>query len=168
MSSGAGGPPSADRSDVVVRRLRSDEVREFRWIRLRSLATDAMAFGSTYAREAAFLAAVWEERARDGATAADRGYWVAVAPDEQFVGLVGAIPQPPELVVVAMWVAPSHRRHGIAGRLLDALLDWADTVRPGGRVHLSVNPAQLAAVRLYESRGFVRTGATEPLPHAPM
>ncbi len=163
-------PPSASpppASPYVVRRLRADEAREFRWIRLRSLADDPLAFGSTYAREAAFPAELWVERTREGAMGTDRSTWVAADPAGRLVGLVGSIPGPEGPVVVAMRVEPAARRQGIAGRLLDAVLAWADRTDPDRPIRLSVNPAQLSAVRLYESRGFVRTGETEPLAHTP-
>ncbi len=161
------GPGRTEGTEVVVRRLRQDEVREYRWIRLQALATDPTAFGSTYLQEAGFPAAVWEERTISGATGANRGTWVAIAPDGQWVGIVGAVSDPAGLAVVSMWVDPRHRGRRIGARLLDTLLEWARERQPEAPIHLSVNPAQLDAVRLYESRGFVRTGETEPLRHTP-
>lgn len=155
------------RTGVTVRRLREDEVAEHRWIRLRALASDPLAFGSTFASEAAFPPEVWVERTRGGATGVDRATWVADDGQGHLVGLVGAFPEPPVLVVVSMWVEPARRGEKLGERLMAALLAWAAETRPDWPLRLSVNPAQIAAVRLYERLGFQRTGEFEPLRHTP-
>jgi len=67
--------------------------------------------------------------------------------------------------VFAMWVDPAFRRRGLGGRLLDAGLAWFRVTAPHRPLRLDVNPQQGDAVRLYESRGFRRTGSSSPLGH---
>src|SRR5262249_59106486 len=57
---------------VKVRRIRADEGLALRALRLRALADAPTAFGSTLAREEAFPADGWHERAAGGAAGADR------------------------------------------------------------------------------------------------
>lgn len=64
----------------------------------------------------------------------------------------------------AMWVAPQHRRAGVAAALVEAVVTWA---RAAGfrRLRLEVADANEAAVRLYERMGFAPTGRTDHRPH---
>lgn len=54
--------------DVVVRNAVADEWRAVREIRLRALAEEPRAFGSTYAREAPFDESEWRHRITPAAT----------------------------------------------------------------------------------------------------
>ncbi len=152
-------------SAIVVRRSRSTEWPALRRLRLRGLASDPLAFGSTLAEEEAFGEARWRERATSGAESATTAQWVAETPMGELVGGVVIAQIEGDVHVFAMWLEPEFRGRGIGARLLDAGLAWAGTTFPGRSVHLDVNPRQTAAVRLYESRGFRRTGADRPLGH---
>ena len=166
-------PPSSDpplgRPAVAtrIRRLRESDLEEYRTLRLRSLREDPLAFGSTLAREQAFEPSHWVDRVRQGASGTREGVWVAEGPGGALIGMIGAFPKDGTIHVFGMWVEPDMRQNGLGGKLLDALLDWASTEDPAADVMLSVNPSQLAAVRLYLSRGFQPTGVVEPLGHTP-
>src|SRR5262245_23901545 len=56
----------ADRLPVEIRRIRADEGLRLRALRLRALADAPQAFGSTLAREHAFVDSTWHERAAGG------------------------------------------------------------------------------------------------------
>jgi ribosomal protein S18 acetylase RimI-like enzyme len=152
-------------ADVLVRRIRADDWPALRALRLRALATDPMAFGSTLAREQSFEEALWRERASRDATSATSSQWVAEEPSGRFVGSAVVAEMDGALHVFGMWVDPARRGEGLGGRLLDAGLAWAGQALPGGAVVLHVNPSQEVAVRLYLSRGFRKTGKSEPLGH---
>ena len=158
---------TGQRPPVRIRRIRDRDLPRFRALRLRSLAHDPMAFGSTHARELAFPADVWTQRVHRAAVASDQSIWLAETPNRQLAGMVGMFPHEGSLHVFGMWVDPRFRGHGVGGRLLDRLLRWAGEARPRATLRLSVNPAQTAAVQLYRARGFAETGVTEPLPHTP-
>ena len=138
-----------------VRRLRADEWEALRELRLRALAADPSAFGSTMERELAFPQATWQERA----ASAERPTWVAER-DSALVGLVSALPQDDsrdEVELVSMWVAPEARGSGAAHGLIDALVQWARE-RGAERVTLWVNAANPRAEHVYAREGFARVG----------
>ena len=86
---------------------------------------------------------------------ATRHYLVAV--DGGVVGYAGYCDYPDEGFVQTVGVAPSAQGRGIGGLLVDALLAHAATL-PRKPVSLEVRADNAAAQRLYESRGFRRTG----------
>ena len=149
-----------------IRRITANEASTLRALRLRALATDPLSFGSTYAREAAYTGK-WEEWAREDASGSEGATFFALAEDGSAVGLVAGYREqevPTTVHVVAMWVAPEHRRRGHARRLLEAVVSWASD--SGAReARLWVTDAQARA--LYERCGFEPDGRRQPLPHAP-
>jgi ribosomal protein S18 acetylase RimI-like enzyme len=160
-------PGSPDRPGFGIRRLRESDLSAVRELRLAALSTDPLAFGSTFVRESAFDLSIWKDRIRRAATAEREATWVAELERGDLVGMIGVFPKESEFHVYGMWVSPRYRRHGIAAQLLDTLLSWTHEVDPSAEVVLSVNPTQVAAVRLYLGRGFKPSGLVEPLGHTP-
>ena len=157
---------SAERR-VTIRRIGPTDWAAFRVLRLRALATDPWAFGSTLPREQGFTEKEWRERISRDAPSSLSATWVAADPEERYVGMVASARIEGTFHIFAMWVEPERRGEGIAGRLLDASLAWVSGIAPGSEVQLQVNPRAAAAVRLYSSRGFRATGRSEPLHHTP-
>lgn len=153
----------------AVRRIRSEEGGRLREIRLRALADSPRAFGSTLADTAARPSGVWAERVAANAAGADSVMFVAES-EGLWVGLAGGLFEPergpgdPE--VVSMWVDPAWRGLGLAGRLLDAVIEWARS-RGAASVHLWVTEGNDPAIGLYERFGFAFTGESAPLPSNP-
>ncbi|MFF2833800.1 GNAT family N-acetyltransferase [Cellulosimicrobium cellulans] len=160
---------------TTVVRVRPDDWRDLRDVRLRALADAPTAFGSTLAREVALPDDVWHERAAQGRTLLAR----TVLDDGTLaegdrspcpvVGVAAVVPSPDDPTVaelVSVWVDPGARGTGVAAALLrsaDAL-----AVELGARtLALWVTTTNDRALRLYERAGFVRTGATKPLPSDP-
>jgi ribosomal protein S18 acetylase RimI-like enzyme len=155
-----------------IRRVVPTDWQAYRDLRLRALSTEPWAFGSTLHREQGFTEAQWRERLTRGSrsndsTDAPSATWVAVDLEDRFLGMVASARVSGTFHIFAMWVAPERRGQGLAGRLLDEALAWVEKLAPGGQVHLDVNPRAVAAVKLYESRGFRSTGRTERLEHTP-
>jgi len=150
---------------IDVRRIRPDEWREHREIRLNALATDPLAFGSTRSRELGYSDELWKERTERGALSENSALFVADPGGTGFVGMMAIAGSEGQWHVFAMWVAPGSRRRGIGGRLLDAGLAWYRERASTDPLLLDVNPRQVDAVRLYEHRGFRGTGRTAPLGH---
>jgi ribosomal protein S18 acetylase RimI-like enzyme len=152
--------PQDRRSNVVVRRLGSDDVDAFRAVRLAALEDSPDAFGETL--EGA-RAADWHARTIGGATLSDRAVFVAVA-DDLPVGMVfarcGATPDPAFLG--GMWVSPELRRHGIGRSLVQHALAF---LRSAGQVEVSlwVTRGHSEVLGFYRSLGFRETGATSSL-----
>ena len=155
-------------SRAVVRRVRADEGRALRAIRLAALQESPAAFGSTYEAEARRADGEWTERAQRGAAGVDRVTFFAVVNDD-LVGLVGGF-RPDSggstVDLVSMWTAPAARRLGVGRALVAAVLQWATEVS-ATTVHLWVTQGNEPAFRLYESMGFRPTGESQPLPSDP-
>ena len=150
---------------IVVRRLRADEVDTSRSLRLRALQTDPIAFGSSYANEVNFPEQTWRERAIAGARSAVQSTWVAEDPGGPLVGLVTVVRTDERFGVFGMWVDPRYRGRGVGRELLANAMRWAQQQDSGLPLWLDVNPKQAAAVRIYESLGFRRTGKSKALEH---
>ena len=132
-----------------------------RAIRLRTLADAPDAFGTTLAEDEALPDAVWRARVEDPAKAA----FLAMAGGAA-VGVAFGAPYdsgPGDAGLFGMWVAPDWRRRGVAVDIVDAVVAWA-RARGSTRLLLDVADGNTAAIRLYESRGFVPTGVTGSLP----
>jgi RimJ/RimL family protein N-acetyltransferase len=151
---------------VQIRRIRADEWRELRELRLRALRDTPEAFGSTYAMEAAEPEQQWREWASDGAEGG-ASYWALAVDDD--AGRIGGMAfgsrhwQVTDAIgVFSMWVDPALRGQGMGQRLVESVVAWARTTeRP--RVVLSVNETNEVAIRLYERCGFVPTGTQHPI-----
>ena len=146
-----------------VRRAVSEDWRASRAIRLLALTEAPLAFASTLNRESAFANGVWRQRIAGSAQ------FLAETDDGAVVGTATgfADPDPTGTVhLVAMFVARPARGQGIGERLVGAVVGQA---RSDGadRVLLHVVETNPGAERLYARCGFVRTGATVPLPHRP-
>lgn len=160
--------PGVNAANPTVRRVRVDEGRALRDIRLAALKDTPAAFGSTYEIEAARTDADWSERAERGAAGVERVTFFAFV-DNRIVGLVGGYrPDADESTVelVSMWTSPAARRIGVARALVMAVLDWARDLS-ATTVHLWVTHGNEPAIRLYESTGFRQTGESQPLPSDP-
>ncbi|MCI4322858.1 MAG: GNAT family N-acetyltransferase [Thermoplasmata archaeon] len=153
--------------DPKIRPLRRSDRWGFQALRLEALATDPLAFGSTFVQESKDSESRWEERVRGAVGSTTEAVWVAESTDGSLIGMVGMFVEKgrDHAHLWGMWVHPEHRRRGVGAALVDALLEHADTVWLTPELKLSVNPTQKAAVNLYRSRGFVPTGRTEPLGH---
>ncbi len=149
---------------MEIRRIRSEEWRELRDLRLRALRDAPDAFGSTYELEAADPEREWLDRAVDGA--ADGSSFTVVALDEgRWIGMAVGAPHrdhPGEAGLFAMWVDPSARGAGVARALVERVVEWAGAA--GFPVlRLLVTVSNEAAVRLYVRCGFSAAGLRVPL-----
>jgi len=127
--------------------------RVLRGARLQALLDSPHAFTSSYADESK-----WEESDWRGTFAA--ATWIVASETECVVGLVRSIGEP-QLVsarhVESIWVAPTHRRHGVFRHLLHALASVER--RMGVRdLLLWVLEDNCDAQRAYQALGFEPTG----------
>jgi GNAT superfamily N-acetyltransferase len=159
---------------VLVRDIRVDDWQLLRDVRLAALAEAPYAFGSTYAREAAFTEEQWVDRIADRSATffgyADRGHQAnplapastAGAPD----GLAGVYVKDGDADLVSMWVRPAARGLGVGQVLVKAAALWARE-RGYPALLLWVTEANEPARRLYGRCGFTPTGERQPLPSDP-
>jgi GNAT superfamily N-acetyltransferase len=151
---------------VSIRRVRAGDDRLLRDVRLRALATDPGAFGSTDTEIAARPRAFWEGWAAEHAAGENHCTLLALL-DGRPVGLIRAEREPERpgvFGVYSMWVAPEARRHGIALELLAEAERWIEAVG-GSEAELNVVDRETPAVRLYERAGYRLDGRTEPAAH---
>ena len=124
-------------------------------MRLASLRDSPDAFGATLEEGLTRSEDQW----RDGL--AGRVQFVAFAGKEPVGtagGIVAATGDAVELV--SMWVRRDHRREGVGGRLIGAVVDWAQSLRVN-ELRLWVVEDNLVAERAYAKNGFSRTGAVQ-------
>lgn len=148
-----------------IERITTENFNTFKTVRLWALEDSPSAFGSTYAREAAFSDNEWLSRAarmngeaRIGYLAMENGAACGIAAgflDEQ---------DSTRAQLVSMWVAPAYRRTGLGRLLVNAIKDWAES--RGARILLlMVTNCNAGAIKFYERIGFAMTGRTEPYPN---
>ena len=148
---------------VLVREITADDWELMRDVRLAALAEAPYAFGSTYAREAAFTEERWRGRISErSVTFLAHEETGDAAP----AGLAGVYVEDGGAELVSMWVRPSARGLGVGEALVGAAASWAKT-RDFGSLSLWVTESNAPAVRLYERLGFGPTGERQPLPSDP-
>lgn len=143
---------------ISLQGAREQDWEVVRALRLAALQEAPEAFCSTHEQEAAASEDEWRSWTRAPAC--------IVAFDEgAAVGMVAArSPGPPQpWSLVALWVAPTHRKQQVGRRLVEALVVNA---RASGvrRVVLGVVETNVKARRLYEECGFVTTGHARSIP----
>ncbi len=140
-----------------------DDWQAMRDIRLEGLRDAPDAFGSTYARDAAFEPAEWHRRAtRDGS------FFAFIPSLDVPAGLAGGYEEeePGVIELISMFVRPQARGHGVGEALVDAVAAWARN-REAASLHLWVTESNKPALRLYERCGFTVTPERQPLPSNP-
>lgn len=142
---------------VYLVRIGPDDWREFRAVRLASLADAPDAFGASYDD----WAGADERRWRDRLTAVP--LTVVARSAGGAVGVVCGASSDGEVELISMWVAPSHRGTGLAGRLIGEVVAWAD----GRATVLMVREGNEAAIRAYARAGFVDVPVPEALADGP-
>lgn len=153
---------------ATIRRIRPDEGRPLRDVRLRALQTDPDAFAASYHQATARDDRGWEDMAVTASTGDEEVIFV-IEGEHGFTGMVGAFAredEPDSRNLYGMWVAPEARGSGLGQGLVDAVVDWS---RDAGaeEVKLWVVETNTAAVSLYQKAGFVPTGEAQPLPSNP-
>ena len=168
---------------ILVREVTADDWELMRDVRLAALSEAPYAFGSTYAREAAFTEENWRGRiggrsvtffafaepddaAPAGAVLADTGLADTGPADTGPAGLAGVYVKDGAADLVSMWVRPSARGLGAGQALVEAAASWAKA-RGFGSLSLWVTESNAPARRLYERCGFSPTGERQPLPSDP-
>jgi ribosomal protein S18 acetylase RimI-like enzyme len=128
-------------------------------MRLRALATEPTAFGSTFERESQFSDDEWQHRLRPDGYAhfgcfderGEAGGLVVGGPDEDGEG-IGHL--------YAMWVESDARGTGAADMLVSHVVAWAKE-QGYSRLQLLVTDGNERAVRTYRRNGFDVTGRSE-------
>jgi ribosomal protein S18 acetylase RimI-like enzyme len=151
---------------VVISRITLADVAAYREVRLRALLTDPLAFGSTYAREAAWTTAFWRERLERHASGPDRATFLARDADV-IAGIIATMRDEHDAAsfsLYAVWVAPESRGRGVGASLLARAESFM--VENGAHVaRLFVSDRAPDARALYEKAGYAEDGRREASPH---
>lgn len=144
---------------IEIVQLTPDDWQAYRAIRLEALQTEPQAFGSTHATNLQHPESFWRGRLEESA-AGEKSWLLFARRGDQLVGMIGAYASddPAVVNIISMYVQPAHRRQGISKQLMNALLDMLRQHGQFERARLTVNPHQTAALKLYESVGFVMVG----------
>jgi RimJ/RimL family protein N-acetyltransferase len=148
---------------LEIRPLAPSEWLTLRDIRLAALLDSPHTFLSTYEKERLFEDDHWRAEFA-------RGDWHVGFADGEPIGLLGVTHDadtPADACYLGyLWVAPEHRRRGVALRMIKVALDRlpSDGVRT---VFLWVLDGNDLALRVYERAGFFRTNHSEPLEDLP-
>ncbi|WP_010587503.1 GNAT family N-acetyltransferase [Schlesneria paludicola] len=150
---------------AVLERISRSNIWTFKKLRLRALRDSPMAFASTYHQECQLRDLDWLVRADQLDDGRSIGL-IAVESDVACGMVRGATDDVDATVgwVESMWVAPTHRKVGVGGQLILAIVEWAHT-RNLRMLKLEVTSNNQRAIRLYERLGFSPTGKTAPYPH---
>ena len=172
-----------DTSDYEVRRVRADEWRELREIRLEMLKDTPIAFGERYEDARAKAEQDWRDRTEKSARSTRTAMFVAIGEGGRFVGTAGVFtkaesqsparsqPQPQpgcpaelDMIIYSVYVTPAHRggRRGVASLLLDGVIRWSREVAGAREITLSVHETNDRAHAFYQRYGFVDTGGLIP------
>jgi GNAT superfamily N-acetyltransferase len=151
----------------VIRRIRADEGKQLKRLRLGALADAPDAFAIPHAVEAAMPDDWWDGLATRRSSGTEDATFVAEA-DGRVVALAGVFRdgERGDAQLVSMWTAPEARRQGIARAMIATAVAWAQE-SGAGQIHLWVTVGNDWARLLYESAGFELTDDTQPLPSNP-
>jgi ribosomal protein S18 acetylase RimI-like enzyme len=150
-----------------VRRIRPDEWREYKRLRLEALQDSPLAFVEQYDESSTKDDQFWRDRAARGAAGDASVLFVALDADE-FVGKAGCFPEPDGGAhVVGVYVTPRRRGTDVAETLVLAAVEWAQQAWSAQRIRLFVAGPNDRATAFYRRLGFVATGTTEPYPPDP-
>jgi ribosomal protein S18 acetylase RimI-like enzyme len=145
---------------VTLHRVRPDDWRSHRDLRLEMLLDAPDAFWTQHADVVDLDEAGWRARIASA-------HHVQVRIDGVPVGSAGLYEDPDEppgtATLVAMYVTPHARGRGVGRRLVEAVLAEAEA-RGSERVVLEVTGGNAPAIALYERMGFRLTGRRRPHP----
>jgi len=149
-------------SDIVIRLLTPADTAAFCALRLRAILDSPSSFSASREDELARTPEEHVQRIAGGTL--QRGF--GAFDGERLVGFAGLRREPlrqlsHKAVLWGVFVDVTQRGHGVARRLVNACIEQAETDPAIMQVHLSVNAENNAALRLYESLGFIAYG-TEP------
>jgi len=149
-------------NEIVIVPLTADQWADLKRLRIGALTESPDAFSPTAEEARSHDDAYWR-RAAKRAEATEGFELFIVRRGGEGLGL-GSAQRDDEGVghIGAMWVDPVLRGQGIGARLFDSIVAYLRAIGCAS-IELSVTETNAPAIALYQSRGFVMTGASEPL-----
>lgn len=160
---------------VEIGRIRDDEWRDLRELRLEALQDAPTAFVERYEISVEQPDQFWQDRVERGARSDTAATFVArtSAGDGGLVGkatcfIEDDITDHVSAHLVGVYVTPAWRgRPDVAQRLLETAIDWALQTKRADNVRLFVTDTNERAAAFYRRIGFAPTGHTIPYPNDP-
>lgn len=159
----------------MIRRLEEPDIESLVTLRREALVSDPFAFSSSPDTDVGLDPEFLRKAMRNTSA---QGMFGAFE-DGALVGMAGVYRQDKakeahKAGVWGMYVRPAHRGRGLGRELLSAAIEFARSLPGVTHLHLSVSETAPAALRLYQSMGFVTwgtepgalTGTPEESPHA--
>jgi ribosomal protein S18 acetylase RimI-like enzyme len=144
---------------LEIQRIRPEEGKRLREIRLSSLIDAPGAFAGTYEQALLRAETGWSRQIAELPT------FVAVfnGLDAGMVRTAPATDRQAAAFVLSMWVAACFRGQGVGDALMDAVIAWARAEHLDELI-LDVGADNASAISLYSRKGFRCTGETGALP----
>ena len=152
---------------LTIQRIVSQNIDLFKALRLCALEDSPNAFGSTWEREMSFSDEEW--RTRIERWSGETGIGFLAMDGDVPCGIAGALVHASDrsrAELVSVWTAPTHRRKGVGGLLIDAITEWMRS-RDISTLVLMVTNTNEPAIRFYTRLGFAMTGRKEPYRNDP-
>jgi GNAT superfamily N-acetyltransferase len=157
--------------DYDVRRIKADEWRQYRELRLEALSDSPLAFVERHAESLVKPDEFWQARVECAATGTASCLYVA-GRDGGFVAKASAFIETDVTDhvsghVVGVYTTPRLRGHGVSETVVSAVIQWAMEEAHANRIRLFVTQGNDRAAAFYRRLGFVASGSTVPYPHDP-
>lgn len=148
---------------MEIRRVRPEDWRQQREVRLRALGDAPYAFQTTYEEAVTRPDASWQERTTEGAHSETHALFV-VDDGGRFRGLAGGLVEgtPPRIDLISVWVEPPLRGTGTNEQLVRSVAAWA-AEQGHKEIYLWVTAGNEPAITLYQRLGFRFTGGVQPI-----
>ncbi|WP_392872693.1 GNAT family N-acetyltransferase [Streptomyces sp. LN499] len=152
--------------DYTLHRVRADDWRQCRSLRLQMLRDTPLAYLETVEEALQYPDSEWQFRSSRSASTGNIGV-ATVGPDGTWVGAMnGFLPERGTAKLVGVWLHPGHRgpAGGVAGLMLDEIVRWAREDAAASRLALLIHEDNHRAIAFYRRSRFVLSGRTEPYP----
>lgn len=144
--------------DIIT--LPENRWREYKQLRLRALQENPEAFANSFEKESAYPDDRWQIRVKEALES--KTDWMFFAQrNEQLIGLAASFLENDGsgiATIVSVFVDVEERGKGISKKIVSKLLKELKKNPQVKKIRLSVNCQQEAAIHLYESFEFQRTG----------
>lgn len=152
--------------DHHLHRVRAEDWRRYRELRLQMLLDTPQAYLETHQEALEYPDTEW--KFRTGRSASEGNIGVAALDDDGiWVGAMnGFLPEPGTAKLVGVWLHPDHRgpEGGAAAMMLEEVVRWAREETAAERLVLLVHEDNRRAIAFYRRHGFTTTGHTVPYP----
>jgi ribosomal protein S18 acetylase RimI-like enzyme len=142
---------------IEIKKLPLDRWKDYRNLRLESLRSDPLAFGSSYVEEKDLAEDEWRRRTNNV---------IFALLNDKPVGMIGYIAKNKIktrhiATIFGTYVERECRGKGIGDKLMESVMKTIQENVNISKIQLTVNPKQEAAVKLYEKHGFKLVGRLE-------